>query len=144
MVAQRAITGTSRCGRARPVEICTESRETSVIGSCLSIQIPAQHELLRPTKIRKWTIGPNPTWRGNWLMRSALCSPNATATSFTSPSVQASHTPRSTQCCKPWRKQSSPIPPELITKLTHWLDAYAHSDDAPRLHELLHAIKSLR
>ncbi len=41
-------------------------------------------------------------------------------------------------------QQSSPIPPELITKLTHWLDAYAHSDDAPRLHELLHAIKSLR
>jgi hypothetical protein len=40
--------------------------------------------------------------------------------------------------------QSSLIPPELITKLTNWLDAYTHSDDAPRLHELLHAIKSLR
>ena len=40
--------------------------------------------------------------------------------------------------------QSLPIATELITKLTDWLDAYAHSDDAPRLHELLHAIKSLR
>ncbi|OAN32049.1 hypothetical protein [Mycolicibacterium iranicum] len=40
--------------------------------------------------------------------------------------------------------QSWPIPDELVTKLTTWLDAYAHSDDAPRLHELLHAIKSLR
>ena len=35
------------------------------------------------------------------------------------------------------------IPTELITKLTTWLDAYAHSNDAPRLRELLHAIKSL-
>ena len=41
-------------------------------------------------------------------------------------------------------QQSSPIPPELIAKLTTWLDAYTHSDDAPRLHELLCAIKSLR
>jgi hypothetical protein len=40
--------------------------------------------------------------------------------------------------------QSLPIPAELITKLINWLGAYAHSDDAPRLHELLHAIKSLR
>jgi hypothetical protein len=40
--------------------------------------------------------------------------------------------------------QSLPIATELITKLTNWLDAYVHSDDAPRLHELLHAIKSLR
>ena len=39
--------------------------------------------------------------------------------------------------------QSLSIPTELISKLTNWLDAYAHSDDAPRLHELLHAIKSL-
>jgi hypothetical protein len=38
---------------------------------------------------------------------------------------------------------SSPIATELVTKLTTWLDAYAHSDDAPRLHRLLHAIKSL-
>jgi hypothetical protein len=38
--------------------------------------------------------------------------------------------------------QSWPIPAELITKLTNWLDVYAQSDDAPRLHEL-HAIKSL-
>ncbi|ARV85419.1 hypothetical protein LFT51_28945 (plasmid) [Mycobacterium intracellulare subsp. chimaera] len=40
-------------------------------------------------------------------------------------------------------RQSSPIPPELIAKLTNWLDAYTHSDDAHRLHELLRAIKSL-
>jgi hypothetical protein len=40
--------------------------------------------------------------------------------------------------------QCFPIPAELITKLINWLDAYAHSDDAPRLHELLRAIKSQR
>jgi hypothetical protein len=40
--------------------------------------------------------------------------------------------------------QSLPIPAELITKLTKWLDAYAHGDDGPRLHELVHAIKSQR
>jgi hypothetical protein len=40
--------------------------------------------------------------------------------------------------------QSLPIPAELITKLTNWLDAYAHGDDGPRLHELVHAIKSQR
>jgi hypothetical protein len=40
--------------------------------------------------------------------------------------------------------QSLPIPAELVTKLTNWLDAYIHSDDAPRLFELLCAIKSLR
>ncbi|MGB9251386.1 MAG: tryptophanase [Mycobacterium sp.] len=41
-------------------------------------------------------------------------------------------------------RQSLPIPAELITKLTNWLDAYIHSDEAPRLLELLCAIKSLR
>ncbi len=41
-------------------------------------------------------------------------------------------------------QQSAPIPSELITKLTNWLGAYAHSADAPRLHELLRAIKSMR
>jgi hypothetical protein len=40
--------------------------------------------------------------------------------------------------------QRLPIPTELITKLTEWLGAYAHSDDAPRLRELLDAISSLR
>jgi hypothetical protein len=40
--------------------------------------------------------------------------------------------------------KSLPVPNELITKLTNWLDAYKYSDDAPRLQELLHAIKSLR
>ena len=36
------------------------------------------------------------------------------------------------------------IPTEFVPKLNGWLDAYVHSDDAPRLRELLHAIKSLR
>jgi hypothetical protein len=36
------------------------------------------------------------------------------------------------------------IPTEFIPKLTGWLDAYAHSDDAPRLRELLQTVKSLR
>jgi len=40
--------------------------------------------------------------------------------------------------------QSWPIPPELIAKLNDWLDAYAQSDDAHRLDELIRAIKSLR
>jgi hypothetical protein len=39
--------------------------------------------------------------------------------------------------------QCWPIPPELIGKLNGWLDAYAQSDDAPRLDELIRAIKSL-
>jgi hypothetical protein len=39
--------------------------------------------------------------------------------------------------------QSWPIPPELIAKLNDWLDAYAQSDDAHRLDELIRAIKSL-
>jgi hypothetical protein len=41
-------------------------------------------------------------------------------------------------------QQGAPIPSELITKLANWLDAYAHSADAHRLHELLRAIKSAR
>jgi hypothetical protein len=40
--------------------------------------------------------------------------------------------------------QRSLVPPELTAKLANWLEAYAHSDDAPRLHELLRAIRSLR
>jgi hypothetical protein len=40
--------------------------------------------------------------------------------------------------------QRLPLPTEFIPKLTGWVDAYAQSDDAPRLRELLHAIKSLR
>jgi SAM-dependent methyltransferase len=40
--------------------------------------------------------------------------------------------------------QSSPIAPELVAKLTDWLDAYTNNDDAPRLRELLRAIRSLR
>lgn len=41
-------------------------------------------------------------------------------------------------------RQSWPITAELITQLTGWLDAYAHSDDAPRLQEMLTAITLLR
>lgn len=33
--------------------------------------------------------------------------------------------------------ESFPVPHELVAKLTNWLDAYAHSHDAPRLHQLL-------
>ena len=40
--------------------------------------------------------------------------------------------------------QLLPMPAEFIPKLAGWLDAYVHSDDAPRLLELLCAIKSLR
>jgi hypothetical protein len=40
--------------------------------------------------------------------------------------------------------QSLPIATELVIKLTNWLDAYPGNNDAPRLRELLHAIKSLR
>lgn len=39
---------------------------------------------------------------------------------------------------------SWPLSPELIAKVTNWLDAYTHSDEAPRLRELLDAIRSLR
>lgn len=37
-----------------------------------------------------------------------------------------------------------PITGELVAKVANWLDAYAYSSDASRLHELLHAIRSLR
>jgi hypothetical protein len=36
-----------------------------------------------------------------------------------------------------------PISPMLVDKLVHWLDAYMHHDDAPRLREMLDAIRSL-
>ncbi|OBG24598.1 hypothetical protein [Mycobacterium sp. 852002-51057_SCH5723018] len=36
-----------------------------------------------------------------------------------------------------------PLPTELITELAEWLTAYAHSDEAPRLHRLLRTIRSL-
>jgi hypothetical protein len=39
-------------------------------------------------------------------------------------------------------RQGVPMPAELITRLTDWLGAYAHSADAPRLHELLSAIET--
>lgn len=41
-------------------------------------------------------------------------------------------------------QQRLPVAAELITKLTSWLDAYAHNDDAPRLQELLQAVESVR
>jgi len=71
----------------------------------------AERELRQPTKMRKCTTGPNPTWRGNWLMRSALCSASVTASSFTPPSDQARRTPRSIRCCKPWRTKAGPYLP---------------------------------
>jgi hypothetical protein len=39
--------------------------------------------------------------------------------------------------------QSWPLPHALIRKLNDWLHAYAQSDDAPRLHELIRNIESL-
>jgi hypothetical protein len=39
--------------------------------------------------------------------------------------------------------QSWPLPTALISKLHDWLHAYAQSDDAPRLHELIRNIESL-
>lgn len=33
-----------------------------------------------------------------------------------------------------------PLPATLITELHRWLDAYQHSDDAPRLQQLLRAL----
>lgn len=39
--------------------------------------------------------------------------------------------------------QGWPISPELIGKLNDWLNVYAQSVDAPRLHALIRAIKSL-
>lgn len=41
-------------------------------------------------------------------------------------------------------RQGLSIPTELETRLANWLDAYTHSNDAPRLRELLCAIESLR
>jgi hypothetical protein len=41
------------------------------------------------------------------------------------------------------RHQSWPLPHALISKLNDWLYAYTHSDDAPRLHELIRSIESL-
>lgn len=41
-------------------------------------------------------------------------------------------------------RQNSPLPAELIAKLTDWFRAYTHNDDAPRIHELLRAIKPVR
>jgi hypothetical protein len=39
-------------------------------------------------------------------------------------------------------QRSLSLPPELITKLADWLDAYEHSDDALRLQEMLRVIKA--
>ncbi len=41
-------------------------------------------------------------------------------------------------------QRNAPVPSELIAKLTTWLGAYVHSADAPRLYELLCAIKEMR
>jgi len=40
-------------------------------------------------------------------------------------------------------RASVPIPPALVARLDDWLNAYAHHDQAPRLHEMLHSIRSV-
>jgi len=40
-------------------------------------------------------------------------------------------------------RHSLPLPATLINRITTWLEAYAHSDDGPRLQELVHIIKPL-
>ncbi|MBW0012522.1 hypothetical protein [Mycobacterium sp.] len=40
--------------------------------------------------------------------------------------------------------QGSALPAGLVAKLTNWLDAYTHSDDAHRLQELLRVITAVR
>jgi hypothetical protein len=37
-----------------------------------------------------------------------------------------------------------PLGPELVIRIADWLDAYTHSDDGPRLRELLATISTLR
>jgi hypothetical protein len=41
-------------------------------------------------------------------------------------------------------RERVPLSSELIGRLTEWLEAYAHDDDAPRLRELLVLIATLR
>jgi hypothetical protein len=40
-------------------------------------------------------------------------------------------------------RASVPISPALVARLDDWLNAYAHHDDAPRLHEMLDSIRSV-
>lgn len=35
------------------------------------------------------------------------------------------------------------VPPALVARLADWLNAYAHHEDAPRLHEMLTAVRSV-
>ena len=39
--------------------------------------------------------------------------------------------------------ESFPVAPELVAKLVTWLRAYAHRNDAPRLHQLVRNIAAL-
>ncbi len=39
--------------------------------------------------------------------------------------------------------ESFPVPPELVAKLVTWLHAYTHSNDAPRLHQLVRTVTAL-
>jgi hypothetical protein len=39
--------------------------------------------------------------------------------------------------------ESFPLPRELVAKLATWLHAYAHSNDAPRLHQLVRTVTAL-
>jgi hypothetical protein len=40
-------------------------------------------------------------------------------------------------------QESFPVSPKLVAKLVTWLDGYAHSQDAPRLHQLLRTVTAL-
>lgn len=40
-------------------------------------------------------------------------------------------------------QESFPVSPKLVAKLVTWLDGYAHSQDAPRLHQMLRTVTAL-
>lgn len=83
-----------------------------------------------------WVLAVNPTWRGNWRMRSAQRW--RTTTVLTSMPLSESGNP-TTRSTPPWKLLLAiriPLPHELIAKLLFWVDAYVHSTDAARLHRL--------
>ena len=40
-------------------------------------------------------------------------------------------------------QESFPVSPKLVAKLVTWLDGYAHSQDAPRLNQMLRTVTAL-
>lgn len=122
----------------------TEETELSTHGRNLETHAWIQHELLQPTKIR--TVD---DWAESdlaWELADAISSLLAgrdRAQLYATIGSGESYTAIDAML-QTIVHQHLPIPTQLITKLTDWLDAYAHSDDAPRLHELLHAIKAVR